>query len=216
MPPPSPGRRSWRRRRHRRIPPATDYGHPRAPRSSRCSHETGATGGDGVPTATAWSRSDRRRERTPFDGASEAPASELAPGQAVVMLPRSRRAPARAARSAIPQLSWQAPQPAPIVLVSGPEEVCAERARSRGCGLPAAPRTPIARGGVRRARRRLRARARCWASPRRRCSASRGWSRVSGVEKCSGCLPGRGGLLPVRPAGRRHRGAAPHRRQRSR
>lgn len=37
------------------------------------------------------------------------------------------RKPTRAA-SAIPQLSWRAPQPAPIVLVSGPEEVCAERA----------------------------------------------------------------------------------------
>ncbi|HET6301666.1 DNA polymerase III subunit delta [Microbacterium sp.] len=33
-----------------------------------------------------------------------------------------------ATRSAIPQLSWRDPQPAPIVLVSGPEEVCAERA----------------------------------------------------------------------------------------
>ncbi|ALJ20518.1 DNA polymerase III subunit delta [Microbacterium sp. No. 7] len=31
-------------------------------------------------------------------------------------------------KSAIPQVSWRAPQPAPIVLVSGPEEVCAERA----------------------------------------------------------------------------------------
>lgn len=30
--------------------------------------------------------------------------------------------------SSIPQISWRAPQPAPIVLVSGPEEVCAERA----------------------------------------------------------------------------------------
>ncbi len=39
----------------------------------------------------------------------------------------SRRPAARAA-SAIPQVSWRAPQPAPIVLVSGPEEVCAERA----------------------------------------------------------------------------------------
>ena len=38
-----------------------------------------------------------------------------------------RRAPTRAA-SAIPQISWRQPQPAPIVLVSGPEEVCAERA----------------------------------------------------------------------------------------
>lgn len=37
------------------------------------------------------------------------------------------RRPARAA-SAIPQLSWRSPQPAPLVLVSGPEEVCAERA----------------------------------------------------------------------------------------
>lgn len=40
----------------------------------------------------------------------------------------ARRAPAAKSRSAIPQLSWRAPQPAPIVLVSGPEEVCAERA----------------------------------------------------------------------------------------
>jgi DNA polymerase III subunit delta len=42
----------------------------------------------------------------------------------------ARRPPARssAARSAIPQLDWRAPQPAPIVLVSGPEDVCAERA----------------------------------------------------------------------------------------
>jgi len=39
-----------------------------------------------------------------------------------------RRAPAAKTRSAIPQLSWRSPQPAPIVLVSGPEEVCAERA----------------------------------------------------------------------------------------
>ncbi|MFV0372684.1 DNA polymerase III subunit delta [Microbacterium sp.] len=41
------------------------------------------------------------------------------------MPPAPRRA---ASRSAIPQVSWRAPQPAPIVLVSGPEEVCAERA----------------------------------------------------------------------------------------
>jgi DNA polymerase III subunit delta len=33
-----------------------------------------------------------------------------------------------AARSVIPQLSWRDPQPAPVVLVSGPEEICAERA----------------------------------------------------------------------------------------
>ena len=33
-----------------------------------------------------------------------------------------------APRSSIPQLSWRSPQPAPIVLVSGPEDVCAERA----------------------------------------------------------------------------------------
>ena len=44
------------------------------------------------------------------------------------MPPAPRRAPAKTARSAIPQLSWRAPQPAPIVLVSGPEDVCAERA----------------------------------------------------------------------------------------
>jgi DNA polymerase-3 subunit delta len=42
----------------------------------------------------------------------------------------ARRAPAAKARSVIPQLSWRSPQPAPVVLVSGPEEVCAERAIS--------------------------------------------------------------------------------------
>lgn len=31
------------------------------------------------------------------------------------------------AKTKIPQQSWRNPQPAPIVLVSGPEEVCAER-----------------------------------------------------------------------------------------
>jgi DNA polymerase-3 subunit delta len=44
------------------------------------------------------------------------------------MATTARRAPAGKARVAIPQLSWRDPQPAPIVLVSGPEEVCAERA----------------------------------------------------------------------------------------
>jgi DNA polymerase-3 subunit delta len=44
------------------------------------------------------------------------------------MPPTARRTPAKTARSAIPQLSWRAPQPAPVVLVSGPEDVCAERA----------------------------------------------------------------------------------------
>lgn len=44
------------------------------------------------------------------------------------MATTARRAPASKARSAIPQLSWRNPQPAPIVLVFGPEEVCAERA----------------------------------------------------------------------------------------
>lgn len=44
------------------------------------------------------------------------------------MAPTARRAPAKTVKSAIPQLSWRAPQPAPVVLVSGPEEVCAERA----------------------------------------------------------------------------------------
>ncbi len=43
------------------------------------------------------------------------------------MSPAARR-PAGRTASAIPQVSWRAPQPAPIVLVSGPEEVCAERA----------------------------------------------------------------------------------------
>jgi DNA polymerase-3 subunit delta len=38
-----------------------------------------------------------------------------------------RTAPGRA-RTTIPQISWRAPQPAPVVLVSGPEEICAERA----------------------------------------------------------------------------------------
>ncbi|WP_296197067.1 DNA polymerase III subunit delta [uncultured Microbacterium sp.] len=47
--------------------------------------------------------------------------------------PRARAgAPARGgakpAKSAIRQLPWRRPEPAPIVLVSGPEEICAERA----------------------------------------------------------------------------------------
>lgn len=46
------------------------------------------------------------------------------------MAPAARRPSSGAARSAIPQLSWRDPQPAPIVLVSGPEDVCAERAIS--------------------------------------------------------------------------------------
>ncbi|WP_159502308.1 DNA polymerase III subunit delta [Microbacterium sp. 18062] len=36
-----------------------------------------------------------------------------------------------APRSAIPQVSWREPRPAPIVLISGPEDVCAERATAR-------------------------------------------------------------------------------------
>ncbi|QKJ19385.1 DNA polymerase III subunit delta [Microbacterium hominis] len=39
-----------------------------------------------------------------------------------------RRSSPAAPKSTIPQLSWRRPEPAPIVLVSGPEEVCAERA----------------------------------------------------------------------------------------
>ncbi|TDN92815.1 DNA polymerase III subunit delta [Microbacterium sp. BK668] len=46
------------------------------------------------------------------------------------MATSSRRAAPAKVRSAIPQLPWRNPQPAPIVLVSGPEEVCAERAIS--------------------------------------------------------------------------------------
>ena len=44
------------------------------------------------------------------------------------MATRSARTPAKATASRIPQVSWRRPEPAPIVLVSGPEEVCAERA----------------------------------------------------------------------------------------
>ncbi len=44
------------------------------------------------------------------------------------MASTSRRGAPAKARSAIPQVSWRDPQPAPIVLVSGPEEICAERA----------------------------------------------------------------------------------------
>jgi DNA polymerase III subunit delta len=43
-------------------------------------------------------------------------------------MPSPRRPAAKTPSSAIPQVSWRAPQPAPIVLVSGPEEICAERA----------------------------------------------------------------------------------------
>ena len=47
------------------------------------------------------------------------------------MTPAPRRPAARSGAktaSKIPQISWRAPQPAPVVLVSGPEEICAERA----------------------------------------------------------------------------------------
>lgn len=44
------------------------------------------------------------------------------------MATTARRAPAKKPASVIPQVSWRDPQPAPIVLVFGPEEVCAERA----------------------------------------------------------------------------------------
>ncbi len=44
------------------------------------------------------------------------------------MAPAPRRSSPAKAKSAIPQVSWRDPRPAPIVLVSGPEEVCAERA----------------------------------------------------------------------------------------
>ncbi|WP_396668275.1 DNA polymerase III subunit delta [Microbacterium sp. R86528] len=44
-------------------------------------------------------------------------------------MPSSARRPAtRPARSSIPQVSWRDPRPAAIVLVAGPEDVCAERA----------------------------------------------------------------------------------------
>jgi DNA polymerase-3 subunit delta len=46
------------------------------------------------------------------------------------MAPTPRRSAPAKSRTAIPQLSWRDPQPAPIVLISGPEEVCAERATS--------------------------------------------------------------------------------------
>ncbi len=44
------------------------------------------------------------------------------------MTPAPRRSAPAKAKSAIPQLPWRNPQPAAIVLVTGPEEVCAERA----------------------------------------------------------------------------------------
>lgn len=44
------------------------------------------------------------------------------------MTPAPRRSAPAKTKSVIPQLPWRNPQPAPIVLVSGPEEVCAERA----------------------------------------------------------------------------------------
>lgn len=40
----------------------------------------------------------------------------------------TRRASPAKAKTVIAQVSWRRPQPAPIVLISGPEEVCAERA----------------------------------------------------------------------------------------
>lgn len=48
-------------------------------------------------------------------------------------MPTARQSAPRGAKrgskaSAIPQVGWREPRPAPIVLVSGPEEICAERA----------------------------------------------------------------------------------------
>jgi DNA polymerase-3 subunit delta len=39
-----------------------------------------------------------------------------------------RKTASKAQKPVIPQLSWRRPEPAPVVLVSGPEDVCAERA----------------------------------------------------------------------------------------
>lgn len=48
----------------------------------------------------------------------------------------TRTASRATSKTAIPQLPWRRPEPAPIVLVSGPEEICAERAlRSLRDGL---------------------------------------------------------------------------------
>lgn len=44
------------------------------------------------------------------------------------MAPSPRRGAPAKTRSAIPQVAWREPRPAPIVLVSGPEDVLAERA----------------------------------------------------------------------------------------
>lgn len=44
------------------------------------------------------------------------------------MTPSPRRSSSAKTKSAIPQVSWRDPRPAPIVLVSGPEDICAERA----------------------------------------------------------------------------------------
>ena len=44
------------------------------------------------------------------------------------MAPSPRRGAPAKTRSAIPQVAWRQPRPAPIVLVSGPEDVLAERA----------------------------------------------------------------------------------------
>ncbi|GAA1692535.1 DNA polymerase III subunit delta [Microbacterium sediminicola] len=44
------------------------------------------------------------------------------------MSPAPRRSATGGTRSKIPQVSWREPRPAPIILVSGAEEVCAERA----------------------------------------------------------------------------------------
>ena len=51
-------------------------------------------------------------------------------GYAGGMAAPRRSTPARATKSAIPQVPWRQPRPAPVVLISGPEEICAERATS--------------------------------------------------------------------------------------
>ena len=117
-----------RRRWSRSSPSAlgNDYGHPRD-ETLAILDEIGARRRC-APTCEGVRRGLAGHRTGGSCGASAPAPSAAALARLVGMAQTSARAPAAKTRSAIPQLSWRDPQPAPIVLVSGPEEVCAERA----------------------------------------------------------------------------------------
>ena len=175
---------------------------PRRARRARAAHRS-ATGVVAVsPAADGWELWRERRRR-----------ASAAVARLGAWPPSPRRAPAAKTRSAIPQLSWRSPQPAPIVLVSGPEEVCAERAIAGVRDYLRAEDPSLEVSDLRaddyapgRAPRRHVAVAVRRAAPGARVGRREVLRRV----------PRRGGVVPRVPAGRRDRHPPPHRRDRAR